>query len=496
MSATDPQSSHLPNPQSFPQSSQSNIQYGNNNQGNNGYIGHGSGNFVASNNNLNWQLNFTQVTKTEEENELDSQLDRLLERWISRDALHDSLHAPPECHPGTRKTVCNAITKWMSDSADSPLLWLHAPAGVGKSVIAKTMSTRQDQVVGTFFFSTSSDKSAATLFPTLAWQLAKNVPETKQHIVAALKGSCSLQTSQIERQFDQLIVQPLRKCTRTATSGLVMVIDGVDECVDENKQIEFLRILKRAGEEGDLKLRFLICSYSSPEIHDELDTISRCQVISRIQIGLSEESKDDVKNYLTDKFKQICSSDAIASEEIDELVEKSCGQFLYASIIVKLLDNSGFSPQEVLKMAQASSLPSPDLDKLYSAILDKAGEVMRREQAETDLVILRDVFAILVVLWENVQLANIPESFPIIECLLVLEKDKLKRILRKMHSIIDIIPGKSIRVYHRSFFEFLQHQRRSGDHCIAYPFALRRFLFLLCRVVLRYAFRHYCCKLP
>ncbi|KIL66236.1 hypothetical protein M378DRAFT_408502 [Amanita muscaria Koide BX008] len=30
-------------------------------------------------------------------------------------------------------------------------------------------------------------------------------------------------------------------------SALLMIIDGVDECVDKNKQTEFLNILKRAG---------------------------------------------------------------------------------------------------------------------------------------------------------------------------------------------------------------------------------------------------------
>ncbi|KIL56745.1 hypothetical protein M378DRAFT_454037 [Amanita muscaria Koide BX008] len=402
------------------------------------------------------------------------------------------------------------------------------------------------------------------------------------------------------------------------TSGLVMVIDGVDECTDEGMQRCFLNILKGAGERGGLPLRlkFLICSrpeprlrailetaddnyitaprakstitttnsttsdipqrsptvppantgqseipivsapkhplslgyqvvrikievylsvakaqldasrrwrpryftvlpsdawklcrpmqlgvdkaYPSAEIPDELDKLSPRLVISRIQIGLSDESKDDIRIYLTDKFNAIRRSEnAIPSEHIEDLVKISCGHFLYASTIVKLLDDPSWNPKHVLKMACSSSLPTPDLDKLYSTILDNAGEAMRREDkngAETDLVTLRDVFGILVVLWENVQLANIPESFPIIECLLVLEKGKLDLILRKMHSILDIIPGKSIRVYHRSFFEFLQHSDQNKRHYIAYSIALQRFLVLLGRVGLRYMLRR-CCGL-
>ncbi|KAM6493677.1 P-loop containing nucleoside triphosphate hydrolase protein, partial [Amanita muscaria] len=248
---------------------------------------------------------------------------------------------PTNCHPGTRETSCKSIREWMLDPAGSPLLWLHGPAGVGKSTIAKTISTlpaNQIRVVGTFFFSTCSDKSAAKLFATLAWQLAKNVPETEKHIVAALKHDPSLMKRELQHQFDRLIVQPLKKRTSnsTETSPLLMVIDGVDECVDENMQVEFLNILERAGAKGDLPLRFLICSRPERRIRNILETtdLRHHKVISRIKIGLSEESKEDVKKYLTDKFKEIRSPDPIKSEAIDELVKKSCGHFLYASIIV------------------------------------------------------------------------------------------------------------------------------------------------------------------
>ncbi|KAM6503999.1 hypothetical protein JOM56_000942, partial [Amanita muscaria] len=181
-------------------------------------------------------------------------------------ARHDTFHSPPECHPGTRETVLNEIGEWFEGSnlAKSPLLWLHGPAGVGKSVIAKTIARSHDrQVVATFFFSTSSNRSAATLFPTLAWQLARAIPETKQHIIAALKNNGSLLTSEIKEQFEHLIAQPLKKRTMTSTwttSLPVMVIDGIDECTHEYALSRFLQVLVRAGESGDMPLRFIICS--------------------------------------------------------------------------------------------------------------------------------------------------------------------------------------------------------------------------------------------
>ncbi|KIL61690.1 hypothetical protein M378DRAFT_82198, partial [Amanita muscaria Koide BX008] len=221
------------------------------NQNNHGIIGNGSNNIVNSCNHP------------------EDELDKLLDGLLSKDALHDSFYSPPECHPNTRVTVRNEIGEWIDESGfkeKSPLLWLNGPAAVGKSVIAKTISGFHDQIVATFFFSTSSDRSAATLFPTLAWQLARRIPDTREHIIASLKKNRSLQTSQIEAQFDLLIIQPLKRSTTMLRSRPVLVIDGVDECTDESMLVRFLRVLVQASEGGHMPVRVIVCSRPEPRI--------------------------------------------------------------------------------------------------------------------------------------------------------------------------------------------------------------------------------------
>ncbi|KIL67249.1 hypothetical protein M378DRAFT_298424 [Amanita muscaria Koide BX008] len=516
-----------------------------NDQNNNGL---GSNNIDASG---NYQSNITPPEDDE------AQLDRPLDRYVSKDALLDSIHSPPVCHPRTRITVRNEIGKWMDESgfAKSSLLWLNGPAGVGKSVIAKTISGLHGQVVAAFFFSTSSDRSAAMLVPTLAWQLARNIPDTKKHIIASLKNSSSLLTSELGAQFDLLILQPLKKSTTTLKSRPVMVIDGVDECTDESMLARFLRVLVQAGERGDMPVRFIICSRPEPwirailgrvsdvnttaneqlleripsfvryssrtELHlrgftkflqdvrelyrpiwlgvdkeapspsDALDKNYHRRVISRIQIGLSEESRKDVARYLTDKFYEIRHpGDGSSPSDISDLVEASRGQFLYAATIVKLLDEDGHHPRDVLEMIRGSSLPSPDLNKLYKAILRRAQDTIRNQAIEggldyqTEWRRMMDSLAILIFFAENVHFF-VPKSFPVIESLLGLKRGKLTRNLRGMHSVLNIVPGESVRVHHRSFLDFLQSQERTGEYYISYSTAFRRVLILMGRTGLR-----------
>ncbi|KAJ6543494.1 hypothetical protein B0H10DRAFT_1670062, partial [Mycena sp. CBHHK59/15] len=61
------------------------------------------------------------------------------------------------CHPETRTEMLDDLWKWLtdSDSGMKPILWLHGPAGSGKSAIMKTLSQRlQDssRLGGAFFF--------------------------------------------------------------------------------------------------------------------------------------------------------------------------------------------------------------------------------------------------------------------------------------------------------------------------------------------------------
>ncbi|KIL57430.1 hypothetical protein M378DRAFT_171753 [Amanita muscaria Koide BX008] len=526
------------------------------------------------------------------------ELDRLFAAHVSKDALRNYFHSPPEGHPNTRTTVRNEIGVWMdeSESKKSPLLWLNGPAAVVNSVIAKTISGYQDQIIATFFFSTSSDRSAATLFTTLAWQLARRIPDTRKHIIASLKNSGSLRTSHVEKQFDSLIIQPLKKCSRTLKSRPVMVIGGADECTDQSMLLRFLRVLVQASEGGEMPVRFIVCSRPEPMIYailgrvrdvnqttngqeqqspilvsialhifssiflslallaslilNELFTLflfaliesfksfrrlrfhSQIQqirgtlqevwelyrpirlsvdtgvvssetsneptaiylhsVVSTIQIGFSKECEEDIARYLTDKFNAIRQPGEgtgpwLQPCDISEFADASCGHFLYASTIVRLLDDPYTDSRDVLKMARCGSLPTPDLNELYKNILKRAQDTVKEGDADyrTEWGFVMDSLALLIFLAGNEHFFTVRKSLPFIETLLGLESGKLTLKLSKMHSVLRIVPGESIEVHHRSFLEFLQSKECSGEYYTAYSTAMQRTLNLIGRAMIK-----------
>ena len=117
-------------------------------------------------------------------------------------AMHDSdeRFPPPLCHPGTREAVIYRILDWYGYQAGpgKPIMWVHAPAGYGKTAVAGTVAEKLEEkslelnfspLGATFFFwRTSSERnSPARFIITLTCQLFGSIPELATHIENAVK---------------------------------------------------------------------------------------------------------------------------------------------------------------------------------------------------------------------------------------------------------------------------------------------------------------------
>ncbi|KAJ6457036.1 hypothetical protein C8R47DRAFT_996073, partial [Mycena vitilis] len=176
-----------------------------------------------------------------------------------------------------------------------------------------------------------------------------------------------------------------------------------------------------------------------------------------------EQSFNDVRMYLTHEFKRIrCEHENTMShvptpwpplQIIENLVEKSSGYFVYASMIIKFIDDKYSRPTERLEAIQAlnpSGLEEPfaALDQLYIQIL--SGVPIRFQHR------LCDILQCLVL--------KVKLTAPQIDRLLQLQPGDTELILRGLHSVLDMDSADSIpTMHHASFVDFLQDQGRSGN---------------------------------
>jgi hypothetical protein len=144
-------------------------------------------------------------------------------------------------------------------------------------------------------------------------------------------------------------------------------------------------------------------------------------------------------------------------ETIGNLVGKSSGYFIYASTVIKFIDDKNFRPTERLAIITGitepfSESPFASLDQLYTQILS---QVHARPQ----------LLKILMVVASKLLFSHGPAH---IEQLLELEQGDLRLALRGLHSVITGLEEDNsddswgLNFHHASFRDFLQDPGRAG----------------------------------
>jgi len=167
--------------------------------------------------------------------------------------------------------------KWEGD-LDSFIMWFYGPAGAGKSAIAQIIAEMCEEemiLLASFFFS-RTDPSRNTVQPliaTIAYQITLNIPDVRDAILKTIERDPLIFSKSLAVQFKSLIVEPLQQLVEAGffnepNSRRLVIIDGLDECLDPNVQCNILGVLANAHRQHRLPLLFLFAS--RPEQHISL----------------------------------------------------------------------------------------------------------------------------------------------------------------------------------------------------------------------------------
>ncbi|KAJ6611086.1 hypothetical protein B0H10DRAFT_1758531, partial [Mycena sp. CBHHK59/15] len=155
-------------------------------------------------------------------------------------------------------------------------------------------------------------------------------------------------------QLQNLVIEPF-KITTYCSSPFIVIIDGLDECQGQGVQQDILRSLGNSLSKHSPLLRVLIASRPEPHIRKifEGPCFSGLYCMTNV-----EQSFEDVRRYLQDDFARIHKHhDAMATvlspwptaEVIERLVRNSSGYFIYASTVIKYVEDEDFRPTERLQ---------------------------------------------------------------------------------------------------------------------------------------------------
>jgi hypothetical protein len=412
----------------------------------------------------------------------------LLHQHIAPGAFHnsDERYDPPKCHPHTRTAVLKKIMDWVKDPNKVALfLWLYGPAGAGKSAIAQTIAEllrKLGLLAAAFFFSRNAAgrNNKTRLVATLVYQLVKSIPEIRAHVLDAVEQDPAIFSCSIDTQIQTLIVKPLNAAVNKETLAPILlsrprliILDGLDECDTSSAQTQILNALSTATKHLHIPLFFLIASRPEQDIRQSFNDLNGLGSLSfSIALDHTYRPEDDIRVFLRSTFDEIKRNHPSrahlptswpSSEDIRRLVNKSSGQFIFASTVAKYVNSNRHWPPDRLNIIFGKSKPGQEtpfaeLDSLYHLILSSVADAEK----------LQDVLMLLV-LQPFARSGNMwwLQTTALIEKFLFYRPGEIDMILTDLHSIIYVPPpGHEIsepRFFHASLPDFLLDRSRSMD---------------------------------
>ena len=284
------------------------------------------------------------------------------------------------CLEGTRREIIGKIVQWID--SDKPICWLNGPAGGGKSAISRTVANlceKSDRLGASFFFLRGAGRRSAItyLVSTLAYTLAFTIPTTKPHIENALRRDFHIIHRSLERQFQQLIVNPIR-AVASSRLPMVIAIDALDECDDRQMMGVFIDIVIRAFRDRRLPLRFFFTSRVEEHIQNKFEEAPAFAATYSLALQ-NFDADSDIRTFFQSHFSTIYEEKHRFMRYItlpwpspsvfDDLVLRSAGSFIFAFTLVNFVNNGTDLPHRKLEAALQSHT---GCDPLYSQVLQIA----------------------------------------------------------------------------------------------------------------------------
>ncbi|KAF5313182.1 hypothetical protein D9619_003287 [Psilocybe cf. subviscida] len=386
--------------------------------------------------------------------------------------------AGPQCHPGTRIAVQDYIFRWLDDEHGQIAMWMNGPVGIGKSAIAQTvahLAAERGQLSSAFFFfrSDNTRNTMTYLVPTLAYEMTQQLPHTLDPVCQTIGANPLIFSSPLERQIRDTLLRPLCPPSESfPRRRMLIIIDGLDECLDTNTQQVIIRsfistLLSAATEMIPHKI--LIVSRPESHIASAFSTASIFPDVKHLALD-SWDTQDDIGVFLRAKLDEIQRTHPLRHylpeiwpdyDSFRSLRKKSVGSFAYASLSIRYLASHNDNPERALQellvlRPNRTAAAFADLDTLYRHILLNLEPELR--------FTVQKVLCLYVYSSEG--------RLESLAACLSEEKSVVETALIRVSSLIQIYNSggrQQIKLHHSSFGEFLRDKVRSGNLYVFSP---------------------------
>jgi hypothetical protein len=367
------------------------------------------------------------------------------------------------CLPGTRTDLLSQISEWAASPQARCIFWLSGIAGTGKSTISRTMaeSFSLSQSLGASFFFKRGERdrgNARKFFPTIARQLAINIPEIAPVLQESVRENPGIITKTMREQFEKLLLQPLHSLERSKipTRAMVIVIDALDECEGDSDIKLILQLLPQLQNLAARRLRVLLTS--RPDLPIRLgflkiaDDDHRDFVLHNIPLEVINHDISLFFNYRLTEIRRERSLpyDWPGDECLQKLVALSLPLFIFAATICRIFEEPDWDPIDSLSEILTRQHDQSKLDSTYLPVLDRLLCRQHERYKEKLVSEFQQVIGAIVTL-------ESPLSVPSLAKLLDLPERLVRLRLDPLHSLLRVPDNETVpvRLFHLSFRDFL-----------------------------------------
>jgi hypothetical protein len=290
----------------------------------------------------------------------------------------------------------------------------------------------------------------------------------------------------LSKQVDVLIIQPLNAFTKSQvpqadsiSAPRVILIDGLDECMPSESQKEILDVMARCQRQSSFPLMFLISCRPESIIRTHFSPRGLGPFTEGLPLDNNYQTLKDIHSFLIYKFKKIkedhpaggnLPSNWPSDADMQHLVAKSSGQFVYVSMAMKYISDVHRHPlrslMDIMGISTTKAMPFADLDALYIFCLSSV--------PPQNLEYVLDIFLWMMTAFRSHSYDYVNYS----PCRKSLRwADRLfgggmlgitQTYLDGLHSIISVPQSNAeeLAFFHASFSDFLNDQSRSGPFCV------------------------------
>lgn len=307
---------------------------------------------------------------------------------INESTLHRHRNNLDVSRRATGAPTCEWLLKdsqfqdWVNGTSSNSILWLLAGPGSGKSVLCshtveyiRNLGDVQAQCL--HFYEFDNEHTAIVTARNLATQLFEGYWLLNQDIPEALQSTSQKSGADLINVFEfiRVLVGKLPK--------VYIFLDGLDEeCTvarwkEASKIIDFVNSLAESFPE---KIRIWYSSQDRPIIRQQLE--------SHLVLNVKEQIRVAVDEHISLKVPGICNPEVDKDTRtwiLSELKRRADGNFLWASLMLKTIENEVSSFDEMESFIK-EGLPK-DLDAYYRRIIARY-EKRERELARLDTISL------------------------------------------------------------------------------------------------------------